>query len=189
MTAVVLMGGRGVGGVEGFGLLARCAALLDAPWGATRAAVDAGWAPAERLVGASGQWFRARTAVLFGVSGSLQHTVAVRAERVLAVNTDPGCVLMTQADIALCADAGAVLGALAAQLEARRAAGAAPIPRAPDPAPPGVPHGVCGPPPPGGPAGDRYRALFAPPARPRGLPPEHIGSDRAARLLVTAIAV
>ncbi|WP_133917966.1 FAD-binding protein [Streptomyces sp. NBC_00582] len=186
MTAVVLLGGRGVGGPENFGLLARCAGLLDAPWGATRAAIDAGWAPAERLVGASGQWFRAGTAVLFGVSGSLQHTVAVRADRVLAINTDPGAVLMAQAEIAVCADAGEVLGALAARLEERGASAVDLIPQA-GPSPAGVPHEVCGPPPPGGRAGDRYRALFAPPPRPPGPPPEGTSGDQAARLLVTAL--
>ncbi len=103
---VVIAGGRSFGSAEAFSrYLVPLAAKLNAAIGATRAAVDAGYAPAECQIGQTGQIIAPRLYVAFGISGSSHHMMGVRrAQTVVAVNLDAGAPIMAQADFGLVAD-------------------------------------------------------------------------------------
>jgi electron transfer flavoprotein alpha subunit len=97
-----------------FDLLSDVAARAGASLGATRVAVDAGWAPAGRQIGTTGVTISPKLYVAFGVSGAVQHIAGIGApEHVISVNIDPSCPMMAVADLAVVADAAAVLHELA----------------------------------------------------------------------------
>jgi electron transfer flavoprotein alpha subunit len=113
----VFAGGAGLRGEEQFGLLAKVAAGAGASLGATRVAVDAGWVPASRQIGTTGVTVSPEIYVAFGISGAVQHLTGIGVpDHVISVNTDPSCPMMAIADLAVVADAPAVLRELAALL-------------------------------------------------------------------------
>ncbi len=125
---VVVAGGRGVGGPEGFRLLTELASLLGGTVAASRPAVDAGWAPYDRQVGASGKLVAPRLYIACGISGAGQHLVGMRGSRlVVAVNQDPYAPILSLADLSLVGDLHqvlpAVLAALRSQVEPSPATG------------------------------------------------------------------
>lgn len=106
---LVLIGGYGIG-KEGFRLLCQLAEKLDAAVGATRKAVDEGWAPMEIQVGQTGKVIAPDLCICFGVSGSLQHTIGLRGSgRIIAVNSDPTAQIFALSDVAILADCGPVI--------------------------------------------------------------------------------
>jgi electron transfer flavoprotein alpha subunit len=110
----VFAGGAGLSGPADFDLLARTAAAVGASAGGTRVAADKGWVDFERQIGTTGVTLDAELYVAFGVSGAVQHLAGIGSpEHVVAVNTDPACPMMSIADLALIADAPAVLAELA----------------------------------------------------------------------------
>jgi electron transfer flavoprotein alpha subunit len=120
---VVVVGGRGVGGPEGFGLVEDLAALLGGVSGATRAAVDAGWVPYARQIGQTGRVVRPALYLGLGVSGAMQHRVGMQgSEVIVAVNRDPDAPMAEVADLFVVGDLFAVGPALAAEIRARRGA-------------------------------------------------------------------
>jgi electron transfer flavoprotein alpha subunit len=113
----ILAGGAGLGGRDAFALLERVAAALGAAAGATRVVTDAGIVPPERQIGTTGVAVSPRLYVAFGISGAVQHTAGIGTpEHVVAVNLDPSCPMMAMADLAIVADAPAVVAELAARL-------------------------------------------------------------------------
>jgi electron transfer flavoprotein alpha subunit len=113
----VFAGGAGLRGKAEFALLTKVAAGVGASLGATRVAVDAGWAPASRQIGTTGVTVHPEIYVAFGISGAVQHITGIGApDHVISVNTDPACPMMAIADLAVVADAPAVLRELAALL-------------------------------------------------------------------------
>lgn len=120
-AAVVVSGGRGLGGPEGFGLLRAVAAALGGTVGASRAAVDAGWIEPARQVGQTGVTVAPRLYVAVGISGASQHVAGMaRSEHVVAINTDPEAPIFRYADLGV---VGAYEPVLRAFLEAWRPAG------------------------------------------------------------------
>jgi electron transfer flavoprotein alpha subunit len=116
---VVVAGGRGLGGPDGFALLHELAAAIgDAAVGATRPVVDAGWAPYAAQVGQTGKTVRPDVYLALGISGAAQHVVGVKARRLVAVNSDPAAPIFQLADIGVVGDARAVVRALVVELEA-----------------------------------------------------------------------
>ncbi len=116
----VFAGGAGLHDATGspgsaeFDLLSEVAARVGGSLGATRVAVDAGWAPASRQIGTTGVTISPKLYVAFGVSGAVQHLTGIGApEHVISVNTDPSCPMMAIADLAVVADAPGVLHELA----------------------------------------------------------------------------
>jgi len=121
---VVVVGGRGVGGAEGFALLEELAALLGGTVGATRAPVDAGWIGYARQIGQTGKVVKPRLYLGLGVSGAIQHKVGMQtAETIVAVNRDPDAPLAEYADLYVVGDLFEVGRALVAELRRRREAG------------------------------------------------------------------
>ncbi|MBI2457816.1 MAG: electron transfer flavoprotein subunit alpha/FixB family protein [candidate division NC10 bacterium] len=118
---VVVAGGLGVGSRQGFALVEELAGLLGGAMGATRMAVDAGWAPFSRQIGLTGRIISPRVYLACGISGSPHHMDGVRqAELVVAINTDRHAPIFTYADVGILGDVREVLPALIATLRRLR---------------------------------------------------------------------
>lgn len=95
------------------------AGALGAAVGATRVVTDRGWVGHRRQIGTTGVVVDPALYVAFGVSGAVQHTAGLGdPAHVVSVNVDPHCPMMQLADLAIVADANAVLDELAARLGA-----------------------------------------------------------------------
>lgn len=102
---IVVAGGLGVGGKKGFDELALWAKSIGAGVAATRAAVQAGWAPYSCQVGQTGITIRPRLYIAVGISGAVQHLAGMSgAETVFAVNSDPRAPIFEYADYAVVGD-------------------------------------------------------------------------------------
>lgn len=101
---LVVSGGRGMGGPDGFAQLHELAALLDAATGASLPAVDAGWASVSQQVGQSGAFVAPDLYLAVAMSGTPQHLagIALRS-RIAAINSDPEADIFRVAEIGLAA--------------------------------------------------------------------------------------
>jgi len=114
---VVVGGGRGVGSAEGFASLEELAGLLGGAVGCSRAVTSLGWRPHSDQVGQTGTRIAPDLYIACGISGAIQHMVGCRAAKhILAINTDPGAPIVTQADYAVIGDVQKVLAAVNAEV-------------------------------------------------------------------------
>lgn len=119
---VVVAGGKGIGGSEGFLVLAELAGLLGGALGATRSAVDAGFAPYPRQVGLTGRVVRPRLYIAVAIHGAVQHTVGMDgAACVVAINHDPHAPIFRHADYGVVADWRTAVGEMIEELKKERA--------------------------------------------------------------------
>ena len=119
---VIVAGGRGVGGPDGFRLVEELAAELGGAVAASRAAVDAGWIPYAQQVGQTGKIVKPDLYVALGISGAVQHKVGMQgAQTIVAVNTDPDAPIAEYADVFVVASLFDFVPALVAEMRARRA--------------------------------------------------------------------
>jgi electron transfer flavoprotein alpha subunit len=117
---VIVAGGRGMGGPDGFRLVQELADELDGAVGATRAAVDAGWINYSQQIGQTGKIVKPRLYLALGISGAIQHKVGMQtAEAIVAVNRDPDAPIAEFADVVVVGDLFEVVPALLAELRAR----------------------------------------------------------------------
>jgi electron transfer flavoprotein alpha subunit len=118
---IVVVGGRGVGSPEGFGIVEDLAAALGGVVGATRASVDAGWIGYARQIGQTGKVVKPSLYLGLGVSGAMQHRVGMQAaDAIVAVNRDPDAPIGEVADLFVIGDLFEVGPALLAEIRARR---------------------------------------------------------------------
>jgi electron transfer flavoprotein alpha subunit len=118
---IIVAGGRGVGGGDGFKVVEEIAEALGGAVGATRAAVDAGWIPYAQQIGQTGKIVKPQLYLAFGISGAIQHKVGMQtAETIVAVNRDPDAPIAEFADLVVIGDLFEVAPALLAELRARR---------------------------------------------------------------------
>ena len=117
---IIVAGGRGVGGAEGFALINDLAATLGGAVGATRAAVDSGWIPYSQQIGQTGKIVKPALYLALGISGAIQHKVGMQtASTIVAVNRDPDAPIAEFADMIVIGDLVEVGNALLAQLRER----------------------------------------------------------------------
>ena len=117
----MVAGGRGLGGPENFVLVEELAAALGGAPGASRAIVDAGWVPYALQVGQTGKTVRPQVYIGAGISGAMQHTVGMKASRVIvAINKDPEAPILKMADLGVVGDALKILPKVTDAVRARK---------------------------------------------------------------------
>jgi len=113
----IVAGGAGLDAPARFDQLATFGAALRASVGATRVVTDRGWISHDRQIGTTGVIVDPRLYIAFGISGAVQHTSGLgRPDHIISINTDAHCPMMQLADLAVVADANAVLDELLARL-------------------------------------------------------------------------
>ena len=117
---VVVGGGRGVGGPDGFGPLEELASLLGGVVGVSRVVTSQGWRPHRQQVGQTGTKISPELYLACGISGAIQHMAGcLSARHIIVINTDPDAPIIAHADYAVIGDLAEVVPALVAAVKAR----------------------------------------------------------------------
>lgn len=110
---IIITGGRPIGASENYKILEACAEKLGAAVGASRAAVDAGYAPHSMQVGQTGKTVSPKLYIGCGLSGSVQHFAGMKTSKVIvAINTDKDAPIFNKCDYGIIGDLFEVVPAL-----------------------------------------------------------------------------
>jgi electron transfer flavoprotein alpha subunit len=109
-SPIIVSGGYGMGSKEGFDLCRKLADVIGAETGASRAAVDAGFAEHERQIGQTGVTVRPKLYIACGISGQIQHVAGMQdSSLIISINSDPNAPINTIADYVITGDVETVI--------------------------------------------------------------------------------
>ena len=115
---IIVSGGRGVGGPEGFEVLKELADEIGAQIGASRAAVDSGWISSLHQVGQTGKSVGPKIYIACGISGAIQHVAGMQdSELIVAINTNESAPIFEIADVGIVGDLYKVIPAIIEELD------------------------------------------------------------------------
>ena len=118
---VIVTGGRGMGDAEGFKLVEELAALLGGVVGASRPAIEEGWASRAHQVGQSGKIVAPKLYIACGVSGAMQHVSGIMGSKyIVAINKDEAASIFDIADVGIVGDVKEIIPLLIEEIKNRK---------------------------------------------------------------------
>ncbi len=124
VAEVIVAGGKGIGGKEGFSKLFELANILNGEVGASRLAVEAGWISYEHQVGQTGKTVRPKVYFAVGISGAIQHRAGMQnSDCIISINVDPKADIFKISDLGIVGDWKKIIPALIERIKKEKGLG------------------------------------------------------------------